>query len=250
MHSYWIVLTVMVWGSLFNPDQDLTPTAVVKKAMDQMRGNTSQAELTIRTVRPTWSREMAVRTWMKGESYSVIQILSPAKDRGVAFLKRKKEVWNWIPTLERSIKLPPSMMSQSWMGTDFTNDDLVKESSMVEDFTHAFVQDSTIQGNSCYGIELIPHPEAAIVWGKLVMYIDKKNFLELYTKFYDEDGALVNIMTAHDVKMMGGRLIPTRIEMIPTDKKNQKTEIIYKNIVFNKPIDDNFFTLAQLRSLK
>lgn len=250
MYSYWLFLVAVVWGSEFNQNQELSPSQVVKKAMDQMRGNTSQAELTIRTVRPTWSREMSVRTWMKGENYSVIQILSPAKDRGVAFLKRKKEVWNWIPTLERSIKLPPSMMSQSWMGTDFTNDDLVKESSMVEDFTHSFVRDSVIQGNLCYGIELIPHPEAAIVWGKLVMYIDKKNFIELYTKFYDEDGALVNIMTAYDVTMMGGRLIPTRVEMIPTDKKNQKTEIIYKNIVFNRTIDDNFFTLEQLRSLK
>ena len=250
MYRYLLLWMVMVLNFQFSQSQDLSPAQVVKKAMDQMRGNTSQAELTIRTVRSTWSREMSVRTWMKGESYSVIQILSPAKDRGVAFLKRKKEVWNWIPTLERSIKLPPSMMSQSWMGTDFTNDDLVKESSMVEDFTHAFVRDSVIQGNLCYGIELIPHPEAAIVWGKLVMYIDKKNFIELYTKFYDEDGELVNIMTAYDVKMMGGRLIPTRVEMIPTDKKDQKTEIIYKNIVFNKPIDDNFFTLAQLRSLK
>jgi outer membrane lipoprotein-sorting protein len=222
----------------------------MKKAMDQMRGKTLQAEMIIRTIRPTWSREMAVHTWMKGENYSVIQILSPAKDRGVAFLKRKKEVWNWIPTLERSIKLPPSMMSQSWMGTDFTNDDLVKESSTVEDYTHIFLRDSIIQGNQCYGIELIPKPEAAIVWGKIVVYIDKKNFIELYTKFYDEEDNLVNTMTAYEVKMMGGRLVPTRVEMVPTDKKNQKTEIIYKSIVFDKPIDDNFFTLAQLRSLK
>lgn len=230
--------------------QDLTAREVIKKAMDQMRGNTSQAEMIIRTVRPTWSREMSVRTWMKGEQYSIIQVMSPAKDRGVAFLKRKKEVWNWIPTLERSIKLPPSMMSQSWMGTDFTNDDLVKESSLVEDFTHTFVSDSVVNGNRCYGIELIPKPEAAIVWGKLTVYVDKENFIEQYTRFYDEDGELVNTMTAYDVKMMGGRLIPTRVEMIPADKKNQKTEIIYKTIVFNKPIEDNFFTLEQLRSLK
>lgn len=230
--------------------QGLTAREVMKRTMDQMRGNTLQAEMVIRTVRPTWSREMSVQTWMKGETFSIIQILSPAKDRGVAFLKRKKEVWNWIPTLERSIKLPPSMMSQSWMGTDFTNDDLVKESSAVEDYTHTFVRDSIVQENQCYGIELIPKPEAAIVWGKIVVYVDKKNFIELYTKFYDEENNLVNTMTAYDVRVMGGRLIPSRVEMVPTDKKGQKTEIIYKNIVFDKPINDNFFTLEQLRSLK
>ena len=220
---------------------------IVRKADEKMRGNTSQIEMTIRTVRPSWTREMDIKVWMKGTDYSMILIQSPAKDKGIVFLKRKKEVWNWMPTLERTIKLPPSMMSQSWMGTDFTNDDLVKESSIVNDYIHSISGDTTIDNRNCYIIQMIPKPEAAVVWSKLIVCIDKNDFLELNTRFYDEDGRLINIMNAYDIKIMGGRLIPTHFEMIPTDKKNQKTEMIYKYIQYNKPIDDEFFTAEKMK---
>jgi outer membrane lipoprotein-sorting protein len=235
---------------VFGFSQALTAEEIVRKTDANMRGNTLQAEMVIKTIRPTWSREMGVKTWMKGKEYSMILITAPAKDKGVAFLKRKKEVWNWVPTLERSIKLPPSMMSQSWMGTDFTNDDLVKESSVVEDYVHTLLGDTLIRNTDCFIIQMIPKPEAAVVWGKLKMYVDKKNFVEMHMKFYDEDGSLVNIMNSLEIKMMGGRLIPTRVEMIPMDKKNQKTEIVYSNLIFDKPIDEGFFTLQQMKNLR
>jgi outer membrane lipoprotein-sorting protein len=230
-------------------DHQITARDVVRKATDKMRGETSQAELIIQTVRPAWTREMKVKTWLRGEKYAMILIESPVKDKGVSFLKRGKEVWNWIPSLERSIKLPPSMMSQSWMGTDFTNDDLVKESSMVEDYEHTFSGDTIIAGRDCYIIKMVPKPDAAIVWGKLIICIDKKDFIELHTRFYDEDGELINIMNASDIKLMDGRLIPTRLEMIPTDKKNQKTVLIYTSIWYDKPLAENFFTLQQMKIL-
>lgn len=223
--------------------------SIVKKADERMRGETSQAEMVIKTSRPTWTREMQMRTWMKGNNYAMILIQSPAKDKGTVFLKRKKEVWNWLPTLERSIKLPPSMMSQSWMGTDFTNDDLVKESSVVEDYDHSIVGDTVVTGRECYIIKMIPKPESAVVWGKLIVCIDKKDFLELHSRFYDEDGALVNIMNGFDIQEMDGRLIPTRLEMIPAEKRNQKTQIIYKRISFNKSIDDSFFSMDKMKTL-
>lgn len=222
---------------------------IVKKADANMRGETSQAELLMITSRATWSREMAVKTWMKGSEFALILIQSPAKDKGIVFLKRGKEVWNWIPAIERVIKLPPSMMSQSWMGTDFTNDDLVKESSVVEDYVHTIIGDTIIQNKPCFIIQMIPKPETAVVWSKLVVCIDKKDFLELYTEFYDEDGRVVNIMNAYDIKEMDGRLIPTHFEMIPMDKKNQKTEIIYKRVIFNRTINNGFFTLNQMKHL-
>lgn len=214
-----------------------------------MRGLTSQAEMVIRVIRPGWSREMTMKSWSKGNDYAVILITEPAKDKGIAFLKRKKEVWNWIPRLERSIKLPPSMMSQSWMGTDFTNDDLVKESSMVDDYEHVLKGDTTIRGSECYVIEMIPKPEAAVVWGKVITCIEKKYYVELHARFYDEEGVLMNMMNGYDVSMMGGRMIPTKAEMIPADKKNQRTEIIYRNILFDRPIAESFFTLQQLKNL-
>lgn len=223
---------------------------IVKRADEKMRGETSQAEISIRVSRPTWTREMSLRTWMKGNNYAMLFVLSPAKDKGTAFLKRKKEIWNWLPILERSIKLPPSMMNQSWMGTDFTNDDLVKESSIVEDYDHTIAGDTLINGKSCYIIQMIPKPESAVVWGKLIVCIDKKDYLELHSRFYDEDGTLINIMNAFDVQLMDGRLIPTRLEMVPAEKRNQKTEIIYRKILFNKPIDDAFFSIDKMKTLR
>lgn len=227
----------------------LTAKQVVKKADDNVRGKTAQAEMIIRTVRPTWQREMTVKTWSVGDQYAMIVVKSPVKDKGVAFLKRKKEVWNWVPVLERSIKLPPSMMTQSWMGTDFTNDDLVKESSVVEDYDHAFQGDTLIGTRECYIIRMIPKPEAAIVWGKIIICIDKKDYVEVHSKFYDEDGVLVNIMNASGIKLMDGRLIPTHLEMIPVDKKGHKTELIYSSISYNKPLSESFFSLQQMKTL-
>lgn len=229
--------------------QAQTALEIVQKADEKMRGKTSQAEMVIKTIRPTWSREITVKTWMKGSEHAIILLMAPIKDKGIVFLKRKKEVWNWMPSLEKTIKLPPSMMSQSWMGTDFTNDDLVKESSIVLDYNHQIVGDSTINNRLCYTILMIPKPDASIVWGKLLVYIDKMDFLELHTKFYDEDGSLVNTMNAFDIKIMDGRLIPTTFEMIPANKNNQKTIMTYKSIQYNKPIDDVFFTVEKMKSL-
>jgi outer membrane lipoprotein-sorting protein len=240
-----ILFALFFLFNLFGKAQ--TAKEIVQKADEKLRGTTSQVELTIKTIRPTWSRSMDVKAWMKGNDYSMILVQSPSKDKGIVFLKHKKEVWNWMPSLERTIKLPPSMMSQSWMGTDFTNDDLVKESSIVNDYNHSIIGDTTIDNRICYVIQMIPKPEAAVVWGKLIVCIDKKDFLELHTKFYDEDGKLINIMSAYDIKIMDSRLIPTRFEMIPMDKKNQKTEMIYRTIKYNRPIEDGFFTAEKMK---
>ena len=226
-----------------------TATEVVQMADAKMRGKTSQAQITIQTIRPGWTRELTVKTWMKGTALAMILIQSPAKDKGIVYLKRKNEVWYWMPSLEKIIKLPPSMMSQSWMGTDFTNDDLVKESSVVEDYDHQFEGDTLIGGRSCYIIRMTPRPEAAVIWGKLLVCIDKEDFLELHTRFYDEEGALVNILNASEVKIMDGRLIPTRFEMIPADKDNQKTVMIYRSVKYNLPLEDGFFTTERIKNL-
>ena len=191
-----------------------------------------------------------MKAWSKGDDYSMILINSPAKEKGTVFLKRIKEVWNWIPSIERNIKLPPSMMSQSWMGTDFTNDDLVKEASAVEDYTHTHIGKETIAGKECYKIEMLPKPSAAIVWEKVIVWIDTKDFLQLKAEFYDEDGELVYIMNSSDVKEIGGRKITSKIEMIPVDKEGNSTWIIYNDILFDKEIKDDFFTTRNMKQLK
>ena len=135
---------------------------IVAKANELIRANSSYAELSMTIVKPTWSRAMTMKVWSLEPDYALILITEPAKDRGTVTLKRKKEVWNWIPTVNRVIKLPPSMMMQSWMGSDFTNDDLVRQSSIVEDYTHSIVGEEEIDGYDCYKIELIPKPEAGV----------------------------------------------------------------------------------------
>jgi outer membrane lipoprotein-sorting protein len=240
----WVLYFVCTCCCLEHQTRAQTALEIVQRADEKLRGMTSQAEILIKTVRPTWSREMVVQTWMKGTELAMIHIMAPAKDKGIVYLKRKKEVWYWLPALEKTIKLPPSMMSQSWMGTDFTNDDLVKESSVVNDYAHSIIGDTIIDGRNCYIIQMDPKAEAAVVWGKLIVCIDKKDYLELHTRFYDEDGGLINIMNASQVKIMDGRLIPTYFEMIPADKgKGQKTVMVYRSIRYNQPIEDGLFTI-------
>jgi len=223
---------------------------IVRKADEHARGNTSLAEMSIVTTRPKWTRTLELKAWTKGNDLALILVQKPAKDKGTVFLKRKKEVWNWLPSLERNIKLPPSMMSQSWMGTDFSNDDLVKESSMVNDYDHSLIGSEQVEGRECYKIQMIPKPEAAIVWGKVLIWIDKKDFLQLRVEFYDEDGKQNSVMQGSDIKMLGGRLLPSRLTMTPAEKPGQKTEIIYKSLNFSKPIEDGFFTPENMTKVK
>ncbi|ARV14162.1 outer membrane lipoprotein-sorting protein [Polaribacter sp. SA4-12] len=244
-----VVVCTLPFTSMYS-QQGLLAKDIVKKADSNMRGKTSQADITIKIIRPTWSREMKMKAWTKGDDYSIILVTSPAKEKGTVFLKRVKEVWNWIPSIERNIKLPPSMMSQSWMGTDFTNDDLVKEASSVSDYNHKLLKKETISDKDCYKIEMIPKPSAAIVWEKVIVWIDTKDFLQLKTEFYDEDGELVNIMNASEVKEVGGRKITSKIEMFPVDKEGNSTVIIYNDIIFDTPIKDNFFTTRNIKQLK
>lgn len=223
---------------------------IVKKADDKAKGKTSLSTISIQTIRPKWTREMNAKAWTKGNDLTIILVQSPAKEKGVVYLKKKKEVWNWIPSIERNIKMPPSMMSQSWMGTDFTNDDLVKEASILEDYNHSFLEDVEIDGRSCYKIQLIPKPKSAVVWGKVILSIDKKEFMMLHAEYFDEDGKLINTMHCSDIKMLGGRLLPARMEMIPADKKGHKTIMIYKSLVFDTPIEDNFFSTQNITKVR
>lgn len=225
-------------------------TEIVRKADAHARGISSMAIMNIQTIRPSWSREMSVKAWSKGKDYFLILIQSPARDKGVAFLKRNKEVWNWIPSIERNIKMPPSMMSQSWMGTDFTNDDLVKEASILEDYYHTLMKDTIVQGYPCYNVRLIPKSDADVIWGKILMCIDKKDYMTLHVRYYDEDGELVNTMVGTEIKMLGGRMLPSRLEMFPEDKKGNKTVLLYKSLQFDVPVNDAFFTSQNLSKVK
>lgn len=215
-----------------------------------MQGENGYAEMVMKIVRPDWSREITMKSWSKDQDYSLILITGPARDKGTAFLKRQKEMWNWQPSIDRVIKMPPSMMMQSWMGSDFTNDDLVRQSSIVTDYTHKLLGDTTLQSRSCWKIELTPKEDAPVVWGKVEAYIDKKDYLQLLIKYYDEDAYLVNTMILSDIKEMGGRSLPTHMEMIPADNPEQKTVIDYVARSFDAQQSEEFFSIQNLKRIR
>jgi len=159
-------------------------------------------------------------------------------------------MWNWMPSIGRMVKLPPSMMADGWMGSDYTNDDILKESSIVVDFDHKISGSETIDGLDCWKIELLPHEEAAVVWGKIIKWISKNEYIQMKSEYFDEDEYLVKTEFASDVKIMDGRKIPGRIEIVPADKKNQKTIVIINTMKFNIPIDDSFFSQQNMKKAR
>ncbi|MCB0566268.1 MAG: outer membrane lipoprotein-sorting protein [Phaeodactylibacter sp.] len=230
--------------------QNLTAKEIIQKADQKQRGETSVGELKMTIIRPTWKREMVMKSWSKGSEYMLILVTGPARDKGTAFLKRENEIWNWQPTIDRTIKLPPSMMMQSWMGSDFTNDDLVRESSIVVDYTHQLLGTESIEGRKCYKIELTPKENAPVVWGKVLSWIDTEEFMQMKAEFYDEDGYLVNTMYGKNVKKMDDRLLPSILEVVPADEEGHKTIVEYLDLNFNKPIKESFFSIQNMKRVR
>ena len=228
-----------------------TPTAkeIIQKSDEKSRGRTSQGEMVMTVIRPDWSRSVTIKSWEKGDRLTMLLVTAPAKDKGQVFLKIKTDMWNWVPSIEKMVKIPPSMMMQAWMGSDFTNDDLVKESSIVKDYTHRLVGKDTVRSQLCYRIELTPLPSAAVTWGKVLMWVTVADYLQWKAEFYDEDGELVNVMNASVVKRMGDREIPTRLEIVPVGKRGHKTVIDIRSTVFNQPMEDAFFSQQNMRRL-
>jgi outer membrane lipoprotein-sorting protein len=226
-------------------------TEIIRKADEKMQGEqTSQSTMTMTIVRPTWQRVITFKSWTKGRDYSLALITSPAREKGQTFLKRENEMWNWNPTINRLIKLPPSMMSQGWMGSDFSNDDLLKESSIVVDYTHKIIGEEELDGRACYKIELVPHENAAVVWGRILKWVSKEEYLQMKSEYYDEDNYLIKTELAHDIKIMDGRLLPSRFELIPEEEKGNKTVVVMDDILFNKPIPDGFFSQQNMKTVR
>ena len=227
-----------------------TATQVVTKADEKMQGKTNRGTMTMKIVRPKWTREITMKVWGKGVDYSLVLITEPARDEGTGTLKRDKELWSWQPSIDRIIKMPPSMLMQSWMGSDFTNDDLVNQSSMVVDYVHEFVGDTTIGFYDCWKIVMYPQEDAAVVWGKLEAYISKVDYFQLIIKYYDEDEFLINTMTLSDIREMGGRVIPTKMEMIPAENPDQKTVIVYRDFEYDIDLKQSFFSVQNLKTIR
>ncbi|NQY66118.1 MAG: outer membrane lipoprotein-sorting protein [Flavobacteriales bacterium] len=226
------------------------PEEIIRKAEEKLQGEANLSVISMTIVRPDWTREMVMKSWSKDYNRSLILITSPERDKGTAFLKRDKEMWFWQSSIGRVIELPPSMMMQSWMGSDFMNDDLVKESSSITDYMHTMLPDTTIDGRICYQILLMPKEETPVVWGKVQLCIDKVDYIQVMSKMYDEDGYLINTMYGLNIKEIGGRVLPTRMEMIPAEEEGFKTIIEYKSIEFDIELEDEFFSIQNMKMVR
>jgi outer membrane lipoprotein-sorting protein len=248
-----IVLTGLLAALFITPAmnaQDLTAKEIVRKANDKVNGESAEGNMNMTIKRPAWTREVTMKYWSKGADFYLIYVTAPARDKGQVFMKRYNDMWNWMPSINRMIKLPPSMMSQSWMGSDFTNDDLVRMNSIVDDYEHTILQMETIEGYECYKIQLIPHEDAAVVWGKVHLWVSKEGFYELKAEYFDEDGKLVNIMTGSDIRQMGDRKLPAIMTMIPADKAGNQTIMEMVDVEFNVPVSEDFFSQQNMKNIR
>ena len=244
------LLLIFLFFSTFNIcAQDANQ--ILKNSEQKIQGiKSSYQEMMIKIVRPKWSKEMTMKGWSIGEDYFASVVLSPAKEKGTVFLKRENEVWNYIPSIERTIKLPPSMMMQNWMGTDFTNDDLVQRSSITDDYTNTIIGNEIIDGLDCWIIELIPNEDAAVVWGKLMMWIDKRDYMQLKTQFFDEYDEMISIMTGKAIKSFDGKKLPAIIEFVPLDKEGNKTIVERLVWKFDIDINERYFLPNYMKNLR
>lgn len=211
------------------------------------RGNTSHANMTMTVKTRRYQRTMTMEAWSRGSEYSLVVIRKPIKDRGIATLKVKDNIWNYLPKINRVTKVPSSMMSGSWMGSHFTNDDLVKESTFEDDYTSSISFDGVRDGITIYEITSIPKPNAAVVWGKVVTVMDQENLSPQYALYYDEEGLLIRTMTFDQPRKIDARIVPMRLILQPEDKPEESTVVIYNDIAFEVPLKDSFFSLQNLQ---
>jgi outer membrane lipoprotein-sorting protein len=231
--------------------QEISAAEIIRKADEKFNGEKSSIMVMSMTIiRPSWQRTVEFKNWSLGRDYALTLVTSPAKDANQTFLKRGTEMWSWNPAISRLIKFPPSMMSQGWMGSDYTNDDILKESSVVNDYTHEVVGNEPIAGRDCYKIKMVAKEDAAVIWGHQVRWVDKKDFLVLKAELFDEDGILVRTESGSDIKTMDGRIIQTKIELVPADEPGNKTVVIIKDMKFNIPVQESFFSQQNMKNVR
>lgn len=213
-----------------------------------LRGESSRAliEMQIRTEH--WARELEMEAWSLGTEHSLVRVTEPPREEGTATLKAGQEVWNYLPRVDRTIKVPPSLMMGSWMGSHFTNDDLVKDSRIIEDYDFDIAFEGVRDGVRVWEFVLVPKPEAPVVWGRIEEEVRQTDLMPTWVRYYDEGGELVRTMTFSGYREMDGRLVPTRMEVVPSDAPDEFTRLIYHELDFDVALDEEFFSLRNLRS--
>ena len=214
---------------------------------DLTRGTTQVGTFSLVIVRPDWERTLRFDTWSEGTSRSFIRINEPARERGVSFLKIEREMWQYIPRISRVIKIPPSMMMQSWMGSGFTNDDLARESSMVTDYEHTLHGAIETPDGTAYRLSLVTRPEAPVAWARVELLVRQEDYVPLRAEFFNERDERVRTMTYGDIRTLGGRTVPTRLELVEDRWPDRKTVLITEEAEYDVTIAEEVFTQGNLR---
>ena len=234
--------------ALSTPSSGETDVRAIVKEIDELyRAESSYSEFEMEIQTPHWQRTLAGIAWSQGMDKTFLRLTAPRKEKGVATLRIENEMWNYLPKTEKVIKVPPSMMMSSWMGSDFTNDDLVKEFSLFDDYTY---EETTVEDASddLIYINCIPREDLAIVWGNIIIAVQRDGHIPAWQRYYDEKGVLMRVLSYSEPREFGGRLIPAVLEMVPTTKEGHKTVIRYLKLEFNVDAGDGIFSLRHLQS--
>jgi outer membrane lipoprotein-sorting protein len=239
-------LLLLSLGHISHASDDRLARETVDRVARLFSGKSSIATLQMQIFGENGQRDLTMKIWTQGDD-ALVRIISPEKDAGTAILKIGSDVWYYLPKVNRTIKAPSSMTMTSWMGSDFTLDDLVKESGLVRDYSLANSYEGKRGEVAVYEYTMTPRPGAAVVWGKIVLQVRQANLMPAWQGFYDEDGKLDRDLTFSDYKTIGGRLMPTRLVMRSLDKPGQQSTIVYEDIAFDVPIGAETFSLPNLK---
>ncbi len=245
----WKSLAALVLALVATTGSGQSPTAddIIRKAMDHYRGQTSSAEMTMIIHRPDWQREMSMQAWTEGDKRTLVRVIAPAKDSGNGTLSLDGNMWTYSPKINRVVKVPSSMMSQNWMGSDFSNKDVSKDTDIIDQYDHTLIEQYEQDGLQVYVIESIPHEEAAVVWGKEVLHV-RDDWVMLQQQFWDQDGRLVKTLRALEITEMDGRTVASVLRMGKEDAPEEWTEVHTDAVDFDVSLPGNLFTLSSLRN--
>ena len=224
-----------------------SPQEIVDYVDHLLRGKSSHGTMIMDIVTDNWTRRLEMELWSLGRDYSLARVLAPRSEAGTATLKIDDQVWNYLPRADRTIKIPPSLMMGSWLGSHFTNDDLVKESQLVDDYDIALGFEGRRDGVLVWEFRLTPRPEAAVVWGRIEEQVRQHDVMPVWVRYYDDDGVLVRTLTFADYRVMGGRLVPAVMTIVPEDKQGEHTTLRYEKLAFDLDLKPGFFSLRNLR---
>lgn len=238
-----LLLSMTAMGSA--PERDAS--RIVRDAVDHWRGVSSYSEIQMVIHRPDWERSMTMRAWTRGDDQSLVRVTEPARDRGNGTLTDDDDMWTYSPRVNRVIKIPSSMMGQSWMGSDFSNKDIAKADDIIDQYEHTLLGTEVVDGVTVYEIESVPFEDAAVVWGKEVLRIRDDNVV-LEHSFYDQDGELVKALESLEIGEMGGRMVALRQRMAKVDAADEWTEIRVLDVEYDIEVPDSLFTLSNLRN--